>query len=683
MPTQTTPSPSSSMCRDLPPAKGSHLRPPSDTGVGILRLISEQFAIQVDQLARFLDRSESETLGHVEELRACAFVEVGQFAVDESPWVWLRVRGAKLLGTVAASARAPATKSLAHRRAINEIRLELGDRAPRGRWIPERRLRAERCQDEFIPDAVFEINGERHAIEVELNRKPRSKLRQIVAQHSRRYDAVVYFCSPRTGPLLAWLSATAEFPKLVVRDLGPSRAAARSRAKTTSPLPVEAAASRRREAVEDRRRALLAEMVAAVAEVGYQEARVRDICSRAGVSHATFNRIFKNKEDCYRAAHCGAAPPIARPEVAAAVKRLLGGEHRPPPVAFSALHPGRSDWSREFVVDNQRSRILAAAADVLVEVGYAEASVEKVCARARLSRHTFYQLFDCLEDCIVFAGGGVVDRDRQKSGKTAAAAGLHKAVRHESMYSTRVKKRRSLRSASPAPDRPRPKPQPSISAPWQSFLVPLLLEQGAIPVDQLDRFLTPIEDVPERPAQALDQAGFIHRRRFLAGEPEWVWLRRSAVRLVPAGPRHFVPTLGGLARLRAINEIRLHLDSPDAGLCWTGWRRLRRELPARGSCRRRIAVVEVGGERHAIHLQLTFRGRDDLEDLLDHSYDAAVCFCTPGARGRLEALIEGHYLPKLIIRDLPGGDPRKRQWQPVVSRPEASDARPDGSSVCA
>ena len=48
----------------------------------------------------------------------------------------------------------------------------------------------------------------------------------------------------------------------------------------------------------------------------------------------------------------------------------------------------------------QRSRLLAAAVVTMEELGYAEATVAEITARARISRRTFYEMFDNCEDCL-------------------------------------------------------------------------------------------------------------------------------------------------------------------------------------------------------------------------------------------------------------------------------------------
>lgn len=49
----------------------------------------------------------------------------------------------------------------------------------------------------------------------------------------------------------------------------------------------------------------------------------------------------------------------------------------------------------------QRERILLAARDVFAARGYAEAGIEEIVARARVSRTTFYALFENKEECLL------------------------------------------------------------------------------------------------------------------------------------------------------------------------------------------------------------------------------------------------------------------------------------------
>jgi hypothetical protein len=190
-----------------------------DSGEGtILRLLSEQVAIPLDQLTRFLEVPLAVAIALVQRLEAGGCIRHRRFLVREMPWLWLSARGASLAGTGFA-ASAPEVAMLAHRRAVNEIRLHLVQRAPTGRWHCERTVFRQRDPKDHLPDAVFEIEGERHAIEAELSHKRTREIHHILAQHSERYDAVIYFCGPRTYRFMKRVQAESRWPKLIVRRL--------------------------------------------------------------------------------------------------------------------------------------------------------------------------------------------------------------------------------------------------------------------------------------------------------------------------------------------------------------------------------------------------------------------------------------------------------------------------------
>jgi AcrR family transcriptional regulator len=56
---------------------------------------------------------------------------------------------------------------------------------------------------------------------------------------------------------------------------------------------------------------------------------------------------------------------------------------------------------RARVIEIQRSRLLAAAASVVDERGFSHTTVAHITERARVSRRTFYDLFDDREDCLL------------------------------------------------------------------------------------------------------------------------------------------------------------------------------------------------------------------------------------------------------------------------------------------
>jgi AcrR family transcriptional regulator len=73
------------------------------------------------------------------------------------------------------------------------------------------------------------------------------------------------------------------------------------------------------------------------------------------------------------------------------------------------LPSGRHGLSREFVVDNQRERIIKALVATIFNYGYSGCSVEQVARRAGVSRRTFYEQFAGKEDAYLHAYGQVAD----------------------------------------------------------------------------------------------------------------------------------------------------------------------------------------------------------------------------------------------------------------------------------
>jgi AcrR family transcriptional regulator len=78
---------------------------------------------------------------------------------------------------------------------------------------------------------------------------------------------------------------------------------------------------------------------------------------------------------------------------------------------------------RARVVEIQRSRLLAAAASVVDERGYANTTVAHITERARVSRRTFYDLFDDRGDCLLAVLEHGVGLARREVLAAAEAAG--------------------------------------------------------------------------------------------------------------------------------------------------------------------------------------------------------------------------------------------------------------------
>jgi AcrR family transcriptional regulator len=84
---------------------------------------------------------------------------------------------------------------------------------------------------------------------------------------------------------------------------------------------------------------------------------------------------------------------------------------------------GREETSRSRVAAVQRARILTAAAEVLGTHGYTGLSPARITSRARVSRRTFYDLFENRDDCFLALFDETVARTTQLATEAAAVEG--------------------------------------------------------------------------------------------------------------------------------------------------------------------------------------------------------------------------------------------------------------------
>src|SRR4051812_14907789 len=95
------------------------------------------------------------------------------------------------------------------------------------------------------------------------------------------------------------------------------------------------------------------------------------------------------------------------------------------------LPPGRHGLPRQFVLHNQRARLVDAATHVFGTRSYAEARVADVLERAAISRKTFYEQFRDKEDCFLAAYDAAVEH---------AAEAVRNATRSEREWSGSLRK---------------------------------------------------------------------------------------------------------------------------------------------------------------------------------------------------------------------------------------------------
>ncbi len=82
------------------------------------------------------------------------------------------------------------------------------------------------------------------------------------------------------------------------------------------------------------------------------------------------------------------------------------------PAATPRLPAGRHGLPREFIVQNQRERIVTALVDTVAERGYNATTVAHITKAAAVSRRTFYEHFEDKEACFLAAYEMVSDHIR-------------------------------------------------------------------------------------------------------------------------------------------------------------------------------------------------------------------------------------------------------------------------------
>jgi AcrR family transcriptional regulator len=84
------------------------------------------------------------------------------------------------------------------------------------------------------------------------------------------------------------------------------------------------------------------------------------------------------------------------------------------PPELARLPPGRHGLPREFVVHNQRERLIAGLAEAIAENGYSGTTIAHITRHAAVSRRTFYEHFSSKDECFVAAYDTVMAELRQR-----------------------------------------------------------------------------------------------------------------------------------------------------------------------------------------------------------------------------------------------------------------------------
>jgi hypothetical protein len=112
------------MCSGMQAQKGRSRAPqntPRSQELQALTKISEQVAVPLDQLARFLATNRQQAEELVTQLQSRRFAKAKTYLAGESAWVWLTKKGsAQVANKLPARCYEPDPAYLSHRRAVNE-----------------------------------------------------------------------------------------------------------------------------------------------------------------------------------------------------------------------------------------------------------------------------------------------------------------------------------------------------------------------------------------------------------------------------------------------------------------------------------------------------------------------------------------------------------------------------------
>ena len=166
----------------------------------LLRVVGEQFAVTLPQLARLMGRSEHAARWLRARWQRADWVQGRALLVGEPVFVWLTRPGQRLAG-LPYKLWVPNPVMLAHIRAVTDVRLWVMGRRPEADWISERALartqqRGPGRRHGHRPDALVRAEGKEVAVEVELALKKRERLERLVRETVRSYGSVWYFAAP-------------------------------------------------------------------------------------------------------------------------------------------------------------------------------------------------------------------------------------------------------------------------------------------------------------------------------------------------------------------------------------------------------------------------------------------------------------------------------------------------------
>lgn len=180
-------------------------------------------------------------------------------------------------------------------------------------------------------------------------------------------------------------------------------------------------------------------------------------------------------------------------------------------------------------------------------------------------------------------------------------------------------------------------------------------EQYAVRVDQLAASLDCGPRTVQRLLARLREQRLVEVRRVLVGEPAWVIPTVRGLRASGLSFGVWRPTLGLLAHVAAVTEVRLHVQSRSPESEWVCERVLAREKRTAGE-HLADGLVVLDDRRIAVEVELTVKSKGRTTAIIEElvrRHDAVLYYCAPGPHRLICELSAGTVWPSLGVRELP------------------------------
>lgn len=183
----------------------------SERDLELLRVVGEQYAVTLPQLARMMDCTPHAARWLRSRWERAGWARGRALLVGEPVFVWLTRRGSRLAGLDYGIWR-PNAGMLHHIARVTDVRLHVLGRHAGAAWVCERELHREigaepGGRQRHRPDGLVVIDGREVAVEVELTLKRRGRIEQIMRELVARYGSVSYFAAPAPRRTLNELAA--------------------------------------------------------------------------------------------------------------------------------------------------------------------------------------------------------------------------------------------------------------------------------------------------------------------------------------------------------------------------------------------------------------------------------------------------------------------------------------------